>query len=169
MRSKHFPSYMILTLSWCLKNRIGSRWKKLIKQGVQELWRSYSNNNVIVFHADQSEKHHKKFPEKRQEMNSKRKIQMASVILDILKKVILFKNNLIRPFQLLVSRLCSFLYLIYSKGQHNPTYELLLRDVFFSNILPNRIFQIYPTRIKLFVSRVMGKRKSINLLYRSVL
>ena len=38
---------------------------------------------------------------------------MASVILDIFK-VIYFKNNLIWPFQLLVPRLCSFLYLVYS-------------------------------------------------------
>ena len=31
----------------------------LIKQGVQELWRSYSNNDIIDFLTYQSEKHHK--------------------------------------------------------------------------------------------------------------
>ena len=33
----------------------------LIKWGVWELWRSYLNNDIIVFHTYQSEKHHKKF------------------------------------------------------------------------------------------------------------
>ena len=42
----------------------------LIKQGDQELWRSYQHNDV----NSEFEKHHGKFYEKRREMNSKRKI-----------------------------------------------------------------------------------------------
>ena len=49
---------------------------------------------------------------------------MELVILDIFK-VIFIKNNLIWLFQLLVPRLCSFLYFVYSRGQHSPTYVLL--------------------------------------------
>ena len=43
----------------------------LIKQGFQERCRSYTNNDIIVFHAYQSEKHHEKF----HETNSKCNIQ----------------------------------------------------------------------------------------------
>ena len=100
----------------------------LIKQGIQKLWRSYSNNNVIVFHTYQSEKYHKKFLEKCHEMNSKRKNQCH---LDIFE-VIFFKNNLIWPFQLLVTRLCSFLCLVYLRGQYGLTY--VLGHVHFSRI-----------------------------------
>ena len=45
-------------------------------------------------------------------------------------KVIYFKNNLIWPFQLLVPRLYSFLYLVYSRGQHCPTRADSLRHLF---------------------------------------
>ena len=51
------------------------------KQGIQEIWRSYSNNDVIVFHVYQSEKHYKKFHKKRHEMNLKRKIQWHQLFL----------------------------------------------------------------------------------------
>ena len=63
----------------------------LIKQDVQETWRYYSNNNVIVFHVNQPKKHHKNLLEKHHEMNLKPKIPLASVILDIFKvKIISF-------------------------------------------------------------------------------
>ena len=32
----------------------------LVKQGIQEIWRCYSNNDTIVFRIYQSKKHHKK-------------------------------------------------------------------------------------------------------------
>ena len=55
---------------------------------------------------------------------------MASIILDIFK-VIFFKNILIWPFQLSVPRLCSFPYLVYSRGQHGPTCAASLRCLLF--------------------------------------
>ena len=64
-----------------------SAWKiilkvfMLIKQGVQEIWRCYSNNGVVVFHAYQSEKHHKNILETHHEMNLKCKIQWPQLIL----------------------------------------------------------------------------------------
>ena len=64
----------------------------LIKQGVQKLWRSYSNNDVIVLHAYQSEK----FPKKGHEMNSKRKIQWHQLFL-ISKNFILENHNQNNP------------------------------------------------------------------------
>ena len=60
-------------------------------------------------------------------------------------KVIFFKKKLIWPFQLLVPRLCLFLYLVYSRGQHEPTYVQLLWDVFISDVLPYRLF-LYPDK-----------------------
>ena len=60
---------------------------------------------------------------------------MATVILDILK-YIYAKNNLIWPFHLLVPKLCSFLFLVYSRGHHSPTCVLLLLDVFFPRFFP---------------------------------
>ena len=53
---------------------------------------------------------------------------------------IYFKNNLIRPFQLLVPRLCSFLFLVYTRDQHGPTYMPLFWDILFSNVLPYQLF-----------------------------
>ena len=49
----------------------------LVKQGVQEI-RCYSNNDVIVFYACQSEKHHR--------INSKCKIQWHQLFLIFLKQ-----------------------------------------------------------------------------------
>ena len=123
----------------------------MIKLDIQELWRFYSiNNDIIVFHANQTEKHyekyHEKFHKKHYEMNLKCKIQWHPLFL-IFWKVIYFKNNLIWPFQLLVPRLYSFLYLVSSRGQHSPRYVPLLWDVFFSNVLPYRLFQLYSTRV----------------------
>ena len=96
------PLYPLAILRWlCLfGHRNDSTWEVifivwlLIKQSIQELWRCYSNNGIIVFHANQSEKHH--------EMNSKQN-PITSVILDIFI-VIFFKNNLIWPFQLLIPK-----------------------------------------------------------------
>ena len=59
------PSSGILCLSG---HRNDSAWEiifkvwLLIKQGVQEIWRFYSNTDVIVFPAYQSENNLKKFP-----------------------------------------------------------------------------------------------------------
>ena len=72
----------------------------LIKQDVQKPWKSYSNNDIIVFYAYQSKKHQKKF----HKMNSKHKIQWHQLFL-IFFKVIYFKNNFIWPFQLLVPQI----------------------------------------------------------------
>ena len=58
----------------------------LIKQGIQEIWRCYSNNDVIVFHVYQSKKPPKKFLEKRHEMTSKCKIQWPQLFLIFLKQ-----------------------------------------------------------------------------------
>ena len=88
------------------------------------------NRVVIVFHAYQSEKWH--------EINSKTQNPMAPAILDIFK-VIYLKNNLIWPFQSFVPILCSFLYLVYFRGHHGPTYVSLLSDVFFRQIIVLRL------------------------------
>ena len=42
---------------------------------IQEIWRCYTNNDIIVFHTYQFEKYHKTFLEKSHEMNLKCKIQ----------------------------------------------------------------------------------------------
>ena len=42
--------------------------------------------------------------------------------------------------------MCSFLFLVYSRGHHSPTHVLLLCSIFFFNILPYWLFYLYPTR-----------------------
>ena len=75
--TQHF-SRCILQPSSLSGNGNGSTWEIvfkvciLVKQDVQEIWSSYSNNDVIVFHVYQSEKRHKKFPETRHEINSEK-------------------------------------------------------------------------------------------------
>ena len=53
----------------------------LIKQGIKKLWKFYSINDLIIFHAYQSKKRHKKFLKKRYKINSKRKIQLYQLFL----------------------------------------------------------------------------------------
>ena len=69
------------SLTWGIISKV---WL-LVKRRIQEIWRCYSNDDVIVIHARQSEKHHKDFLEKCHEMNSKRKIQWPQVFSIFLK------------------------------------------------------------------------------------
>ena len=72
---------------------------------------------------------------------------MPSVILDIFE-VIYSKNNLIWPFQLLVPRLCLFPYLVYSRGQHGPTYVPLLCDIFLNRMWAMQKYLRQPSEAK---------------------
>ena len=82
-------------------------------------------------------------------MNSKRKIQCYQLFLLSFKSNFLYKS-LIWPFQLLVHRLISFLYLGYSGGKHGLTYVLFHWNVFFANVLFYRLFYLYPQMVNGF-------------------
>ena len=73
----------------------GISFLKLIKRGVHELWRCYSNNDII-FSPSQSKKRHEKFLVNLHEMNSKGKMQWhPSLLIFLIFKGIYYKNILI--------------------------------------------------------------------------
>ena len=137
VETQHFSHYILQLSSGfpCLSVHRNDSTRKiffkvwlLIKQGVQELWRSYQNNDVIIFYANQFKKHHKTFLEKSHRINSKHKIQWHYLFL-IFFKVIYFKKIWFDLFSYWFSR-----------DQHNTTYVTLLWDIFFSNVLLNQLF-----------------------------